>query len=312
MATSPKLSIITPIYYDSYLAERFVESINKVEFNSIEIQEIIFVIDGGSKKDEEVLKDLASKNTRVKLIFLSRNFGQHIAVSAGYKESIGDYVCMINVDQQDPPQEIPKLLQLFTNGEEVDIVYGLRNERKDSFFKTLSSRIFNLILNKLTGDNTPLNVATLRIMSRRFIDSYNALSEKARYIPGLESWIGFEKSYVQIESQNRIDGKSSYNFRKRLNMAVESIVSFSDLPLRWSAYAGILTAIIGFLTLIVLSLMKIYFIDFQSGYISTVALILFIGGIQIFVVGLASIYIGRILKEVQNRPLYIVKEKINI
>ncbi|MBL4710297.1 MAG: glycosyltransferase family 2 protein [Flavobacteriales bacterium] len=307
-----KLSVVTPIYYDSSLAERFVEAVGKINYTPCILHEIIFVVDGGSSKDEEILKKIASDHSYVKVIFLSRNFGQHIALSAGYKASTGDYVCMINVDQQDPPKEILKLLHVIVKEPDTGVVYGLRNERKDSFAKSWSSMLFNYILNKLTGDNTPLNVATLRVMSRKFVDSYNELTEKARYIPGLESWIGFDKKYIPIESQDRIEGKSSYNFRKRLNMAMESIVSFSDLPLRWSAYIGMLIAIIGFLSLIVLTFMKVYFIDFQSGYVSTIALILFVGGIQIFVVGLASIYIGRILKEVQNRPLYIVKDKINL
>jgi len=148
-------------------------------------------------------------------------------------------------------------------------------------------------------------------MSRRFVNSYNELTEKSRYIPGLESWIGYKKEFIPIESHERKSGKSSYNFKKRVNMALESIISFSDLPLRWSAYCGIAFAILGFFILFILTFLKLYLVDFKSGYVSTVAIILFIGGIQIYVVGLASIYIGRILKEVQNRPLYIVKEKIN-
>jgi glycosyltransferase involved in cell wall biosynthesis len=305
------LSIVTPIYHDSYLAEKFIQAVKEIEYSLLELEEIIFVLDGGSLDDRKTLKSLALKYSHVKIIFLSRNFGQHIALSAGYKESTGDYVCMINVDQQDPPNEIPKLLAKFNEVDDLDIVYGLRRDRKDTFFKSFSSNLFNLLLNKLTGDNTPLNVATLRVMSRRFIDSYNDLSEKARYIPGLESWIGFQREYIQIESQDRIQGESSYNFWRRLNMAAESIVSFSDLPLRWSAYIGMMIAQVGFVFLVTLGLMKIYFIDFKAGYISTIALILLVAGIQIFVIGLASIYIGRILKEVQNRPLYIIKEKLN-
>lgn len=305
------LSIVTPIYYDSYLAKDFVSELQKIDYSPCTLGEIIFVVDGSSSEDEERLKNLAANNREIKLIFLSRNFGQHIALSAGYKASSGDYVCMINVDQQDPPSEIPKLLSTIHTNDAIDIVYGLRKDRKDSFFKSLSSKTFNFLLNKLTGDNTPLNVATLRIMSRRFVNSYNELTEKTRYIPGLESWIGYEKEFVAIESQERKGGKSSYNFRKRVNMALESIVSFSDLPLRWSAYCGIAIAILGFIMLFVLTFLKLYLVDFKSGYVSTIAIIVFIGGIQIYVVGLASIYIGRILKEVQNRPLYVIKEKVN-
>lgn len=306
------LSIVTPIYYDSSLAADFISALTKVDLGATTLHEVIFVVDGGSPKDEQNLKDLAAKDSRIKVIVLSRNFGQHIALSAGYQYSSGDFVCMINVDQQDPPKEIPKLLDIILNDEHTDIVYGTRKDRKDSFFKTLSSKGFNLAMNKLTGDNTPLNVATLRIMSRRFVDAYNELSEKARYIPGLENWIGFEKKYIPIDHQDRAVGKSSYNFKKRINMALESIISFSDLPLRWSALIGMTISALGFVALIILTIMKLYFVDFQSGYISTIAIIVFIGGIQIFVVGLAAIYIGRVLKEVQNRPLFIVKEKVNL
>ena len=306
------LSVVTPIYNDSYLADDYVKALSSVDLGSTVLSEIIFIIDSGNIKDEIVLRAIANTNKLVKIIVLSRNFGQHIALSAGYSHATGDLVCMMNVDQQDPPSEIPKLLEVITQDENIDVVYGTRENRKDGFFKSLSSKLFYLILNKLTGDNTPLNVATMRIMSRRFVDAYNQLSEKARYIPGLENWIGFNKEYIPIKHQSRTDDKSSYNFKKRMNMALESIVSFSDLPLRWMAYIGMGIGILGFLVLAVLTIIKLYFIDFKSGYASTVALILFVGGIQIFVVGLASIYIGRVLREVQNRPLYIIKEKINL
>lgn len=305
-----KLSIVTPIYNDAYLAKDFVQTLIGIDFKQASLHEVIFVDDGSSAAQNE-LSELASKYPFVKVLFLSRNFGQHIALSAGYQTSTGDLTCMINVDQQDPPQEIQKLIEHLIS-HQLDIVYGLRKKRKEPFLKGLSSKGFNLLLNKLTGDNTPLNVATVRVMNRNFLDAYNALTEKSRYIPGLESWLGYAKGYVPIDQQSRIDTNSSYNFSKRLKMALSSIVSFSDLPLKWSALGGMLLSFVGFITLIVLTIMKLFFIDFQPGYVSTVALVIFIGGIQIFVVGLAAIYIGRVLKEVQNRPLYLVKKKLNV
>lgn len=305
-----KVSIVTPIYKDSYLALPFIESIQKIEWQGNTLQELIFIVDGSGIEDEMELKSLAQKFNWIKVIILSRNFGQHIALSAGYNIAVGDVVCMLNVDQQDPPSEIPKLLKTLED-DKLDIVYGLRDIRKDKFIKRITSALFNLILNKLTGDTTPLNVATLRIMSRRFIDSFNQLSEKSRYIPGLEYWLGFNRGYLLIRHQERKDGKSSYNFKKRILLAIDSIISFSDLPLRWTAISGSILAGLGFLFLLILIIMKLSIIDFQPGYISTISFIIFIGGLQILVTGLAAIYIGRVLKEVQNRPLYIVKEKIN-
>lgn len=306
-----KLSIVTPIYKDAELASDFIAEVMKVNFYDTNLVEIIFVIDGGNFKDVKLLSSIAKTNPLVKVILLSRNFGQHIALSAGYANSIGDYVCMINVDMQEPPSEISKLLNVINNEKNIDIIYGIRTNRMDSYFKSLSSKLFNLLLNKLTGDKTPINVATIRIMTRKFIKSYNELTEKSRYIPGLENWIGFEKKYIPITHNERKLGKSSYTFKKRMKMAFESIISFSDLPLRWAAYFGIFLSGIGFMFLILLIFLKINSTDFKPGYISTISVIIFMGGIQIFVVGIASIYIGRILKEVQNRPLYIIKEKFN-
>ena len=306
-----KLSIVTPIYKDAELAADFITEVMKVNFYETNLVEIIFVIDGGDFKDVKLLSSIAKTNPLVKVILLSRNFGQHIALSAGYANSIGDYVCMINVDMQEPPSEISKLLYVINNEKNIDIIYGIRTNRMDSYSKSLSSKLFNFLLNKLTGDKTPINVATIRIMTRKFIQSYNELTEKSRYIPGLENWIGYEKKYIPITHNERKVGKSSYTFKKRMKMAFESIISFSDLPLRWAAYFGIFLSGIGFLFLIILIILKINSTDFKPGYISTISVIIFMGGIQIFVVGIASIYIGRILKEVQNRPLYIIKEKFN-
>ncbi len=302
------ISIITPIYGDHELIPAFVDAFKKVE--GVELKEIIFICDGGGQADEVFLEGYCKKERLVKAVFLSRNFGQHIALSAGYNMAKGDLVCMLNVDQQDPPQEILKLLELMNN-DELDIVYGLRQERHDNWFKVMSSRAFNWTMNKLTGDDTPLNVSTMRLMSRRFINEYNKLTEKSRYLPGLEHWIGFKRGYVEIDHQSRKKGQSSYTLMKRLNMALNSIIGFSDLPLRWTSYLGIAISLFGFFSLIVLSGLKLFLVDFRPGYISTIAVILFVGGIQILVIGLASLYIGRILKEVQNRPLYVIKKQID-
>ena len=303
-----KISIVTPIYRDHSLIPSFVEAFKKVK--EIELEEIIFICDGGGEDDELFLEEYCKNELLVKAIFLSRNFGQHIALSAGYNLAKGDLVCMLNVDQQDPPSEIIKLYSELQN-KKLDIVYGLRQHRHDNWFKVFSSRAFNWTLNKLTGDDTPLNVSTMRLMSRRFIKEYNKLTEKSRYLPGLEYWIGFKRGYVEINHQSRTEGRSSYTLMKRLNMALNSIIGFSDLPLRWTSYIGIAISLFGFFSLIVLTGLKLFLVDFRPGYISTIAVILFVGGIQILVVGLASLYIGRILKEVQNRPLYVIKKKID-
>jgi glycosyltransferase involved in cell wall biosynthesis len=258
----------------------------------------------------EYLAELSKIFRFVRVIELSRNFGQHIALSCGYHHAIGDYVGMLNVDMEDPPIEIPKLLEHLKR-QDLDIVLGVRKKRDSTMLVRITSYIFNTFLNKLTGYNVPTNVATLRIMNRKFLDAYNSLTEKSRFLPGLENWLGFKHGYVEIDHLRRKKGKSSYNFKRRMSMAIESILSFSDLPLRLITFLGLGISILGFIMITAIIIGKLFFIDFQAGYVSTLAVIVFFSGIQVIVIGAASLYIGRILKEVQNRPLYVIRNKYN-
>jgi glycosyltransferase involved in cell wall biosynthesis len=309
-------SVIVPIYNDGLLAKDFCIEFNKVfsEFlNTQEIDqfvELIFVNDGSTNDSIEKLKEISLTFPFVKIIDFSRNFGQHIALTCGYKHASGDYVAMLNVDMQEPPSEIPKLIN-YIKSENFDIVYGIVKERKTSLLNRFTSKWFNFLLNFLTQEKIPHNVSTLRVMNRKFIDNYNKLTEKSRYIPGLENWLGFKKGFLAIIHNERKQGKSSYNLKKRLKMAYESIISFSDFPLRLIIGFGCLVSVVGFLLASYFVVSKIFFINYQPGYTSTISLITFLGGIQIMVIGFASLYIGRILREVQNRPLYVINQKVN-
>jgi dolichol-phosphate mannosyltransferase len=218
---------------------------------------------------------------------------------------------MMNADLEDPPEEIPKLLTKIET-EDFDIVHGLRKKRQSPLNVRFTSLLFNTLLNKLTGYEVPINVATLRVMNRRFIDAYNSLAESSRYIPGLEMWLGFKRGYVDIEHRERRMGRSSYSFRRRLMMAFDSIISFSDLPLKIVAVIGFIVAILGFVLTVFITILKLLYVDIEAGYASTISFIVFLSGVQVLVVGVASLYIGRILREVQNRPLYVVRETINV
>jgi glycosyltransferase involved in cell wall biosynthesis len=311
-----KYSIVVPIYNDGYLAEAFCKEFEKefqcyLGYDSIEEEvELIFVNDGSNNDSIDYLINLSKKKKFVKVIDFSRNFGQHIALSCGYQNAKGQYVGMLNVDMQEPPSEIPKLLD-FIKECNFDIVYGLSDYRKTTFLNRITSKSFTFFLNWLTNSKMPLNVTTLRVMNRKFVNAYNSLTEKSRYIPGLETWIGFKHGYLPIVHKEREVGVSSYNFSKRLKMAIDSIISFSDYPLRLIIGFGFIVALLGFLLIIILIFSKIFYTNYQAGFTTNVSLITFLGGIQIMVIGFASLYIGRILKEVQNRPLYIINQKVN-
>lgn len=311
-----KYSFVVPIYNDSDLAESFCDSFKSVfqsylNTTSIKDQvELIFVDDGSKKSQCDILEEVCLKYDFVKVLFLTRNFGQHIAISCGYREAMGDYVGMINVDMQEHPEQIPLFLDKIKSSDN-DIIYGLRQKRTSGITEKLTSMIFNMVMNFLTKSKTQYNVSTLRVVSRDFLDTYNSLTEKSRFLPGLENWLGFKAGYVNVNHEERKKGKSSYNFSKRLSMALDSIVSFSDFPLKLTSVLGMVISLLGFFLTLIIAISKLYFIDFLPGYVSTVSLIMLVGGGQIFVTGLVGIYLGRVLREVQNRPLYVIRKRIN-
>ena len=307
-----RYSFVVPIYDDGPLAQPFCEAIQPV-FEQLlgtgkvaDQAEVIFVNDGSRNDSQEFLLAASRQFPFVKVIELSRNFGQHVAVSCGYRFASGEYVGMINVDMQDPPDQIDVLLQAMLEGN-VDIAVGLRTERGESLLNSITSRAFNFSLNLLTGAKTPLNAASLRIMTRQFVDAYNTLADKTPFIPGLENWLGFRHAYVPIRHQFRTRGKSSYTFRKRWRMAVESIIGFSDLPLRLAATLGFFITCVGMVLIAGLIVQQLFYLDFLPGYTSTITAVVFLGGLNLMFLGLVSLYVGRILREVQGRPRFIIK-----
>ena len=312
-----KYSFVVPIYNDGYLVESFCEAINGEMKRLLDISditndvEVIFVNDGSSDESQQQLEITATRYSFVKVIELSRNFGQHLAVSCGYRFAAGRFVGMMNVDMQDPPDQIHLLLKEIEAGS-CDIVIGLRKERNDKWTERVTSVVFNHTLNWLTGATTPTNAAALRIMNRQFIDAYNSLNEKTPYIPGLEHWLGFRHSWVSIRHDQRLVGKSSYTFRKRLRMAGESILGFSDLPLRFAALLGTIITLIGCLLTLGLLVRRIVFANLLGGYTSTIAVIVILGGTNLLFMGLIGLYLGRVLQEVQGRPRCVIKSFVNI
>jgi len=306
-------SFVVPIYNDGALAEDFCREIEKTfraylgHDDLARDLEVIFVDDGSANDSPELLKRVCDDFAFARCVLLSRNFGQHIATSAGYRAASGDYVGTLNVDMEEPPRFLPDLLDALKQGDH-DIAGGRHQGRPVGFTTRLTSWLFTVVMNRLTGYRNPANATTMRIMTRRAVDMYNGLTEKSRYIPGLESWLGLRYTRVPIEQQPRKAGKSSYNFRRRLRMAIHSIISFSDFPLRVAVTLGLLVATAGMLLAIGLVVQKLFFTEMLPGYTSTLVVIVFLGGVQIAVTGIASLYIGRILAEVQQRPLFVVRE----
>jgi glycosyltransferase involved in cell wall biosynthesis len=309
-----RISLVVPVYGDAELAYDFCAEVNRTFtefFASDRLDsrlEIIFICDG-LPSDFEQLRSVQQQFQFVHIVELSRNFGQHVAIACGYKIATGDIVVMTNIDQQDPPSQIPKLLESLAN-ETFDIAYGVSNLRVTGSLNTITSIVFSRLLNFLAGYTFPDNVTTMRAMKRPVIEALNQLVERQRFLPGLEGWIGFQHVFVPIQTQARLKGKSSYNFRKRAKMAMAAIVSFSDLPLRLVVLVGLICASVGFVLGVFVIVRAFLFSDLLPGFATLVSLITFLGGVTILSIGMSSIYIGRILAEVQARPLYIVRRSL--
>lgn len=306
-------SIVVPIYNDGALARDFALELERTfraylgtDDISTEL-ELIFVDDGSPNDSARELRKLCDELTFVRMAAFRRNFGQHIAISAGYQLARGELVGYLNVDQEDPPSQLPILIDALKQSD-CDIAGGLYDHRDVPWFNGLTSRWFHRVMNRLTGYETPLNSSVVRVMKRAAVDEYNSLTERNRYLPGLEMWLGLRYLRVPLEHRRRVVGTSSYNFRRRLRMAIGAIVSFSDFPLRLAVKFGFLVAAMGGLLIVALVLGKIFFPNVLPGYTSTIATIVFLGGVQIMVTGVASLYVGRILAEVQGRPLYVLRE----
>jgi len=331
---NPKFSVVIPIYNEElnihhlyrrltsvmesmYKNEKFkLRKKNKTsrindQYESKSLNyyyEIIMVDDGCSDRSWQIIKELNKKDIRLKGIKFSKNFGHHIAITAGIDHARGDYIIIMDGDLQDPPEEIPKLYKKINDG--YDIVYAIRKARKDPFLKKFFSRFFNKLFSMLAQVKIPENSGIFRIMNRKAAESLKNCREKSRFISALISWIGFSHTGVITKREGRFSGKSKYNIFKSLLLAVNGIASFSYFPLRIATFIGSLMALISFGIGIYMIVKKIFYGVPILGYTSIIVSILFIGAIQLFLIGVLGEYIGRIYTEVQNRPIYIVKDEL--
>lgn len=312
---SIKISVVSPIYNEAEnLQELYVrltavlDNVCKEEGVSPHSYEIIMVDDGSTDGSWQAIKTLHEQDLRVKGISFSRNFGHHIAITAGLDYSKGEAVILLDGDLQDPPEEIPKLFRDFKKGK--DLVYGIRQERQDAVFKKLTSYCFWWILRRFSGVNIPQGQTMLRIMSRRLVEVLKEMREQARFIHGMVAWAGFTVSTIEVQHSPRMKGKSKYNIPKMFKLAFSAITSFSTVPLRLAVYLGFLSAFASILVGGYFIYKKIFFNIPVLGYASIIVSIFFIGGLQLLVLGIFGEYLGRTYQEVQKRPLYILKEVI--
>lgn len=304
----PELSIVSTIYNDAKTIELLVsELIRHVEPLQVPF-EIILVNDNSLDNSEEEIKRVCLKDPRIKGISLARNYGQQIAVSAGIKQASGNYVLVIDGDLENPIDAIPVLYNKVKD--RYDIVYAVSNIRQ-SFLKKITSDAFWFVICKLLKITIVKNQLLLRIMSRRLVDHYNSYPEISRSVAGITHDIGLRASQIEVVMQKRVQGKSNYNFTKRLNIFIDIVLNLSLKPLNFIMFIGFFTFILSILGSAYY--LYLYFtLKTLPGYTSTILAIFFFGSIIIFTLGIMSRYLSLIYLEVRNRPLFLVKEKYNL
>jgi len=304
-----EISIVIPVYNEEENLIEIHKRLKNVLENVLRTSyEIIFVDDGSKDNSWKIIEYLHTENINIKGLKFSRNFGHHIAITAGMDMAKGDSVVLMDADLQDQPEEIPKLYYTYMNG--YDVVYGIRKERQHSFLKTITSKIFISLMNRIVNSDIPINSHIFRIMNRKVLIAINQFRERERFITGLVSFVGFNQIGVEIEHGKRFAGETKYSLSKLLKLAINTLTSFSYKPLQLASFSGIIISLLSFIFIIYLFVRKLIFNVGLVGWTSTIVIILFIGGIQMFFLGIMGEYIGRIYAENQNRPLYIIDKEV--
>lgn len=305
------LSVILPVNNEEKnlpeLLPRLIQTLTQLTGN----YEIIIVDDGSRDRSLELIKQFAASDRRIKSLALSRNFGQMAALSAGLDLATGQAVIMMDADLQHPPELIPKLVEKWQAGAE--IVNTVRRDNAGTgLSKKLTARFFYWLMGRLTGIELHAGAADFRLLDRRAADALKGLRERARFLRGLVSWLGFRQEFVEYQADQRFAGQSKYTFRRMATFALDGITSFSALPLRLATYLGLVVATASFLYLIYTLYIRFFTSRAIEGWASVLGTLLFLGGIQLICLGVIGEYLGRIYEESKQRPLYIIREKINL
>ncbi|MDD3013267.1 MAG: glycosyltransferase family 2 protein [Candidatus Gastranaerophilales bacterium] len=273
--------------------------------------EIIFINDASLENDWELIKNLSLKDARVKGINLSKNFGEYHALAAGIDYCIGEWVIIMDGDLQDQPEEISKLYAKAL--ENFDIVFAKRIKRKDKFIKKIQSELFYKFFSYLTETQQDPDINNFGIYSRRAIDALKKMQERTRFFPIMIKWIGFNSETIEVEHAERKYGKTGYSFKKLIELSIDTIIAFSDKPLRLLIKFGFCIVFVSFIFMIYLIMDYVLgWSRIVPGWSSLIISIWLSTGISIVLVGMVGIYVGKIFDEVKKRPFYIIKDKTNL
>ena len=304
-----KLSLIVPCYNEEEALPIFYEEVDKISalLKNYEV-EMLFVDDGSKDKTMDVVKELAKKDERVKYLSFSRNFGKEAAMYSGFCNASGDLVAVLDADMQDPPSLLPEMIRIIEE-EGYDSVATRRVTRKgEPKIRSFFARMFYKLMGKISDVDLVDGARDFRLMKRKMVDAIIAMSETNRFSKGIFGWIGFKTYWMEYENVKRVAGQTKWSFWGLFKYSLEGITNFSDAPLQIASWSGIFFTFIAVVALLVVFIRALCFGDKVAGWPSTICIILFVGGVQLFCLGMIGQYISKIFRETKKRPIYIVSE----
>ncbi|MBM3462160.1 MAG: glycosyltransferase family 2 protein [Armatimonadetes bacterium] len=307
---APAISVVVPVFNEEALIAELHERLTSVLLGIGRSYEIVIVDDGSRDASLERLAALAAVDPCLRVLGFSRNFGHHIAISAGLDYCRGEYVIVMDGDLQHRPEDIPRFVAALEEGG-YDVVAGVRRPVQVSWFKRQTSRVFNGLMRRTIRENIHIDSNIFRIMRRKVVRSFNRCREHSRFVTGLFGWVGFKRGEIEIELDARRAGASKYSLLRMIRLAVNSMTAFSYFPLELCSYTGCVMASLSFTYGFYLILRKLFLNTAVEGWTSLTCTVFFVGGIQMLMLGVIGSYLGRVYTEVQNRPLYIIDQALN-
>ena len=307
-----KLNVVIPCYNEEEVLHESYKRFTKVLTDASFDYSLLFVNDGSQDTTLNILRELARADSRVQVLSFSRNFGHQNAVSAGLHYADGDAVIIIDADLQDPPEVIPDMVRCWQDSQS-NIVYAVRESRKgESYMKLATAKLFYRTLNMLSEYRFPVDTGDFRLVDRQVLDAFNQFPEKHKYLRGLFSWMGFKQTPFYYKREERFAGHTKYSFGKMIRLASIGIFGFSKKPLKLAISLGVICIFVAILLVIWMLYLNIFRPEaIVPGWSSTIFIVLLMGGIQLFTIGILGEYIGNIFDETKNRPEYLIQETIN-
>lgn len=303
-----KLSLIVPCFNEQEALPLFYDEVTRV-LNTMQCEyEILFVNDGSQDETLAILKGFAEKDEHVTYLSLSRNFGKEAAMYAGFCNASGDYVAVMDADMQDPPALLPEMVKMLETGEYDSVATRRVNREGEPPIRSWFARRFYKLINRISDADIVDGARDFRLMKREMVDAIVAMSEYNRFSKGIFGWIGFKTYWLPYQNVERVAGETKWNFWKLLKYAFDGIINFSEVPLSLASWSGIGMAFVASIMLVVIIVRRLCFGDPVAGWASTMCVIVFIGAIQLFCIGIMGQYLAKTYNETKKRPHYIISE----